>query len=397
MLILLIQVSIASVAPHLADSLTLDQARARARDERPQMTVASAIVERARGAARVLTMIPNPTAQFESDRSAPTRKATVVQQLSWLPRHAADAAAGRYGIERSRADSVQTIANIERDVAAAFFTALAAERQLGLAEEQRSLADSLALVAARRAQAGEISDLERDQIAQEAGRARLASAQAREEKRIASAQFARSVAWEKTMPPIPVGSLDAGLDAARARRGLSGLDALPSIRAAVADSAAAAARLRSAQIARVPIPGVLAAREWGGGADVPRNTILGLSMPLPLWSWGGEAVAVARGEAREQAALAAEARLTVDAELKSAEARVEERSSRALFARDSLLPQAQRLRAGAVRLYEEGQTSVLPVLDALRAERDVTRAAVAELLAFQTARADLAALIGRLP
>ena len=39
----------------------------------------------------------------------------------------------------------------------------------------------------------------------------------------------------------------------------------------------------------------------------------------------------------------------------------------------------------------------VPVLDALRAERDVARLAVSELLAFQDARADLDAALGRWP
>ena len=76
---------------------------------------------------------------------------------------------------------------------------------------------------------------------------------------------------------------------------------------------------------------------------------------------------------------------------------MESSDRRARFARDSLLPEARRVRAGAVRLYEEGRTSVLPVLDALRAEREVARATVAELLAFQEARADLDAVLGRWP
>jgi hypothetical protein len=58
------------------------------------------------------------------------------------------------------------------------------------------------------------------------------------------------------------------------------------------------------------------------------------------------------------------------------------------------MTEARRVRAGAVRLYEAGRTGVLPVFEALRAERDVARAMVRELLAFQEARADLAALRG---
>jgi outer membrane protein TolC len=166
----------------------------------------------------------------------------------------------------------------------------------------------------------------------------------------------------------------------------------------VADSAAAAARLRAARIARIPIPGLVIGREWGGHATASdHNLVLGVALPIPMFSQGGEAVQQARGAAAELAAFAGEARLAARSLLDAAQARADESRRRAQFARDSLLPEARRVRAGAVRLYEEGRTSVLPVLDALRAEREVSRATVAELLAFQEARADLAAVLGRWP
>jgi cobalt-zinc-cadmium efflux system outer membrane protein len=125
--------------------------------------------------------------------------------------------------------------------------------------------------------------------------------------------------------------------------------------------------------------------------------IFGLALPIPLWSQGNEVVALARGGAAEQSAVVAEARLAARALVASAGVRLAESTRRATFARDSLLPEARRVRAGAVRLYEEGRTSVLPVLDALRAEREVARLAVSEMLAFQDARADLDAVLGRWP
>jgi cobalt-zinc-cadmium efflux system outer membrane protein len=379
-----------------SDSLTIDQALARARLARPRVVVAAGAVERARGAARLGAAIPNPTSQLESDQLAPTYKVTVTQPLAWLPRRSADLAAGRAGVERARADSTQTIAEVGRDVRRTFFGALAAQRQLALAGEQSALADSLAGLAARRAAAGDISDLERDQVSLEASRARLAAAQARESERVARAELARAVAWESAALPAAVGPLDDGLDAGTAD-GFDDVGSLPMVRGTVADSTAAAARLRAARIARIPFPGLVAGREWGGSAQDTRNVSFGLALPLPLWSRGNEAVEQARGAAVEQAALAAEARLTARAQLAAARMRAEESARRARFARDSLLPEARRVRGGAVRLYEAGRTSVVPVLDALRAERDVTRASVAEMLAFQEARADLSAVLGRWP
>jgi cobalt-zinc-cadmium efflux system outer membrane protein len=382
-----------------ADSLTLDQALARARAARPRLAAAAAAVVRARGTSSLGALVPNPVAQVELDRTTPTTKATITQSLAWLPRRAADLAAGRAGVERARWDSVQATADIGRDVRRAFFGALAADRQLVLAVEQRTFADSLAGVALRRATAGDISDLERDQVRLEAARARLASAQADESAQIARAELARAVAWDGAQLPRASGALDEGLgtDGSEPPDTAPGVGELPSVRAAVADSTAAAARLRAARIARVPIPGLMVGRETTGGSDDDPHLILGFAIPVPLWSWGGEAVTQARGAAAEQAALAAESRLAARALLQQMDARVAESTRRARFARDTLLPESQRIRAGAVRLYDAGQTSVLPVLDALRAERAVAREAVGELLTFQQARADRAAALGRWP
>ncbi|MEO8336338.1 MAG: TolC family protein [bacterium] len=386
-----------SVAQQSPDTLSIDDALARARTARPRVAAAAAIVERAIGAARVGAIIPNPTAQFENDDLAPTYKLTATQPLAWLTRRGADLAAGRAGVERARADSAQTLADVGRDVRRSFFGALAADRQLALAMEQGDLADSLAQLASRRAAAGDISDLERDQISLEASRARLAAAQSRQSADVARSELARAVAWESVAPPRAVGALDVGLESRPlAAPGATSLDALPFVRGAVADSSAAAARLRAARIARIPIPGIVAGREWGSGAG-NSNFILGLAIPIPIFSQGGEAVHQARGAAAETAALAAESRLAARSQLEAARTRTESTDRRARFARDSLLPQARRVRAGAVRLYEEGRTSVLPVLDALRAERDVARTTVAELLAFQEARADLYAVLGIWP
>lgn len=378
------------------DSLTLSQALARARGERPRIAGVSAAIDRARGTARVFTLVPNPTSQYESDDVAPTNKFTTTQQLAWLPRRGADRATGQAGIARAIADSAQGLADVARDVRRAFFGALAADRQLGLATEQAALADSLAHFAARRAEAGDISDLERDQIALEASRARLLAAQSREAAMVARVDLARAVAWGGATPPRPSGSLDEALRVAGLPEVSSRAELTPAVRGAVADSTTAAERLRATRISRIPLPGLVVGNEWGG-TTAGRNWILGFAVPFPLWSQGNEAVAQARGAAAEQAALTAETRLATRALVVASEVRVTESARRALFARDSLLPDARRVRAGAVRLYEEGRTSVVPVLDALRAERDIGRLAVLELLSFQTARADLDAALGRWP
>lgn len=376
------------------DSLTLGQALMRARTSRPRILAAAAAVERARGQSRLTTMIPNPTAQLQTDDIAPTHATTVVQPLAWLPRYFANAAAGRAGVSRAAADSAQILADVGRDVRLAFFASLAADQRLTLIGEQSAIADSLVRIADRRVSAGDISALERDQVAQEASRSRLTAWQARERARTARADFGRAIAWNTADVPPPSGLLGDGLDATPAPNDSGVLARLPALRAAIADDRAASARLQSARLAQLPLPSIIAGREWGGDPEPRRSVILGLSMPIPIWSQGREAVAEAKGAAAESAARLAEARLTLTAQLVSARIRVVETSARATFARDSLYTEARRIRVGAVRLYEAGRTGIVPMLDALRIEREIAQALVQELLAFQQARADLIALRG---
>jgi outer membrane protein, heavy metal efflux system len=393
-------------------SLTLTDALARAQGARPQVIAAAAAVDRARGAARVATLIPNPQANAQVDERTPTRQATVTQPLSWIIRRGADAATGRALVARAAADSAQLLADLGRDVRRAFYGALAANEQLRLRVEQAGFADSLVVLADRRVTAGDISALERDQIAQEASRARLAVAQARELAHVASVELSRAVAWDRDIAPRPSGSLADALDAAdvanpvdTARVQGGELAAMPLLRAALADSTAAAERWRAARRAQIPMPALVAGVEWGvepvaagiGTPDSRTTPIFGLSIPIPIWNHGSEARAEAHGAAVEAAAHAGEARLATAAALAAARIRVAEAATRARFARDSLVTEAGRIRAGAVRLYDAGRTGLLPVIDALRVERDVAQSLVQELLAFQEARADLSALLGRWP
>lgn len=389
-----------------SDSLTLEQALARARAARPQVTAAAAAVARARGTRRIATMVPNPSAQYETDEQSYTRKLMVEQPLAWLPRYGAERAGGRALVERAAADSAQLVSELGRDVRRAFFGALAAEQALRLSTDQVQIADSVLVLADRRVGAGDISELERDQVAQESSRARLAALRAREVAALARAELARAVAWTGEVGGAelhPVGALDAGLDAVgellavtpAGRAPNEILAQLPALRAVVADSAGSAARLRAARLAQIPIPAIVVGREWGGDPTLRNNAILGLSIPFPLWSQGREAVAEARGAADESTARLAEARLTISAQLEGAHIRVTESAARARFARDTLLPEARRIRAGAVRLYDAGRTGIFPVFDALRVERDVSQTVLQELLAFQDARAELLARLGR--
>jgi outer membrane protein TolC len=113
-----------------------------------------------------------------------------------------------------------------------------------------------------------------------------------------------------------------------------------------------------------------------------------------VWHHGAGSSAEAEARARAAAAQVREARLTASQRLEATRIHLVESGLRARFARDTLLPATRALRQRALRAYQAGETGILPVLDALRSEREAVLAGVQDLLAFQTALADWKTLTG---
>ena len=276
----------------------------------------------------------------------------------------------------------------------AFYTARAAAVAETLTTAQAVLSDSVAKIGAARLRAGDISLLEAEQGRAEAARARQSLSSVREGARVAATNLARAVGADPARPPIPLGSLDARLD--HPPEHPIALDRVPAVRLAVADSGAAAALARSASVGNIPLPTLQTGAEWEDPTEPNAGTlaVIGLALPLPLWHHGAGTAAEARARALAAAAQVREARLEAARRLEEARIRLDESGRRARFARDTLLPVARSLRDRALRAYQAGETGILPVLDALRSERDAALAGVQDLVAYQTALADWEALLG---
>jgi cobalt-zinc-cadmium efflux system outer membrane protein len=158
---------------------------------------------------------------------------------------------------------------------------------------------------------------------------------------------------------------------------------------------AAAALARSAATARVPLPTLQSGAEWGDESQPGGLAVIGIAVPFPLWNLGSGTVGEARARAARATAQVREARLDAERQVRLARIHLQETASRAQFARDTILPGAAVLRDRAVRAYRAGEIGILPVLDALRGERDASLAALQDQLAFQEALADWYGLTGR--
>jgi outer membrane protein, heavy metal efflux system len=375
-------------------ALTLDEAVRQARLARGRPAAAAAGVAEARAQRSLAGRVPNPDVTYEHTGDAPRQHLFVDQSFSWLLTRGADRAAAAAGIRRAQADSAGTLAELVQDVRIAFFDALGAVETLRLVEEQVGFSDSLTRIARARLDVGDISRLEYEQVAQDARRARQLLSETRQSARMAEAALSRAIGWTAAAPPAPSGPLDAGLEADTAL--VLDPDSIPAVRSAVADSLSAALSLVSARRGRLPIPSLTAGAEWGD-PDRPGETmsVIGLALPLPLWNSAGAEVALARARAELAAAETRETRLEAARAVTEARVRLAESARRARFARDSLIPAARELRDRAIAAYRAGETGVLPVLDALRSERDVVLLGVQDLQAFQEALARWRALFGR--
>ena len=375
-------------------TLTLDDALERARAGRGRAAQAAAGVAEARAGERLAGQVPNPLVSFEHTGDTPHQHLLFEQPLAWLATRGAERGAAAAIVRRARADSALVLAELGREVRVAFFGALGAAESLRLVEEQVGLSDSLARIARRRLDAGDISRLEYDQAAQEARRGRQLLSAARERARSADAALVRAIGWTGAAPPALRGALDQELE--RDPGAALAADSVPAVRGAVADSIAAQLGLRSIRRGRLPIPSLTGGTEWDDpGGPSKALGVIGLAVPLPFWNVGGAQVAIASARATQAAAETREVRLEAGRAVAEARVRLAESAGRARFARDSLIPAARELRERAVTAYRAGETGVLPVLDALRGEREVVLAGVEDLLAFQVAVAEWRALLGR--
>ncbi len=375
--------------------LTLSAAIRHGVAARGRVGEARAGLAEARAGRRFAGQVPNPTVSYQHTADPPRQHLLFDQPFSWLATRGSARAAASAAIRRARADSIFLVAGVVQEVRGAFYGGLAAREIERLVQEELAAADTLALIARRRLEAGDISRFESEQAAQESRRSRQLLSLAREETRSADAAFARAVGWGDAAPPVPSGALDQGVDL------VTGMefspDSIPEVVSAVADSAALALEWKTVRRGRLPIPSVVAGADWDDpGAPGKTLSVIGFAMPLPLWNTGGAEAALAQARADRGAALAREARLEGLRAWTEARARLEESARRARFARDSLVPAARALREQALVAYRAGETDVLAVLDALRGEREIVRSEIESLSGFQTALAAWLALFGRM-
>jgi cobalt-zinc-cadmium efflux system outer membrane protein len=310
---------------------------------------------------------PNPELQYLREGQQAGTRTTTVQlnqpiELGGKRKARVAAAQGAVGLANSELSARRQ--DIRSDVIAGFYEVVVAQRRQELARALTELARQSVEVASKRVQAGKVSPIDET-------KARLAAVDATTELNQATAALAIArtklgaligqpadalILAEQPEQAPEVGPLDAlqarARDAAsiqRARTQLSAQEAQANVERAarVPDITLSVGTQRDDQVGR-------------------RQTVLGLSVPLPLFNRNADALraAVRRTDKAREGLTAAE--ISTSSELVAAYTRYEVAKNEAALLRQDVVPNARSAYELTLKGFEYGKFSFLDVLDAQR-------------------------------
>jgi len=382
--------------------LTLPEAITRGLARAPTISAAQAAVRANAADTAVAALRPNPTLDVEAENVAGTgvysglRSTEITVGVS-LPLELGGKRAARVGVAeaqgtRARLDAAIAAADLRQRITQAYNEAAASQERARLARDQLAIAVEGFRVAHVRVLAGSASPLEE----QRAGVARINAeaalfrtdrsrdlALANLQAIVGSPASAVDERWFNTLPP----------------QGPTLLDIRPgnlTVAAAAADAELAGARVRLARSQRVQDVTVrAAARRLEATKDVA--AVFGVSVPLPLFNNGRQAVEVANEQRNQAEALKQAAQLDAERDIRTARTEVANASISARAATGPALAAALEAARIARIGYREGKFGQLDLLEAERSLAETRAAAVDALAALHDAEARLERLTASAP
>lgn len=381
------------------DPLTLDEALRRAGAASPAIEAATLGIEAAEASRAVAALRPNPTLNAETENvigTGPYKGFDGAETtISFaLPIELGGKRSARIGVaetqaERARIDSIAAMADLRLQVTRAYIEAVAAQRRLAIAEDQRRVTAENLRIARDRVMAGANSPIDEQRAALLAVRAETEAERARqtvESTWLALAQYIDDSA------PLPLDQrwFDGVVQSPAGPAAPADVERTLALATATADVATADAQLRLAHSQRVPDLTVSAGtRRLQATGD--QAMVFGVSVPLPLFNNGRAAIGQAaalrnQSEAKRRLARfeAAQAIAAVRAE--------RDRAAASIRASGPALAAAQEAARIARIGYGEGKFDQLVLLDAEQALLDTRTAATDARAQYHDAEARLARL-----
>ncbi len=366
-----------------AATLTLSDARERARRVSPELTAAREAIAAAAARERQAGAFPNPTLSYQREQTSGDGQtnsqniASVDQPIELGGTRGARVTLARLRHSAAEARLAMAETQLDFEVTRAYALAVAADRRATLAEGAASAFVSARTVSQTRLVEGDLSGYAHRRIQLEAARYAVLFAEAALARRTARLALASLIAssrdslrsaeliLEDSVALGPVIMADDSLRSLAAGQRAE-------LRVATLEAEAAAAETRLVSRERVPVPTVSAGlknEQVIGGGDLNGFTA-GVSLPLPLWDRRRGTIEAVKAESRRRDAEAEVVRRRIDREVSEA---VE--AFRAIDQQLSLLgPQLgsesqTALRAAQVA-YSEGEISLVEWLDAVRAYQE---------------------------
>jgi len=385
-----------------ANALTLDAAVRLALESNPELRASGARVDAASGRAYQAKKWTNPELELNAEdwpvsngRGFSDAKQTIgiAQTLPYPGKKSLDKQIGGAGVKLSEAELALRRTEVVRDVKAGFYRVLASERMVEVSTQLVAVAESSAVTARKRVDAGASAYQEqlRAEVQMEQARTELTGFQ----RELASARqmFVTLLGRPDLKNAILAGSLAEVPDASLMEdAGAERLAKHPS-------TAAAQANLDRAQLAHrrarlEPYPDVKVGVSGGRIGETDQSIIqLGFSLPLPL---------IDSGKGKQQEARAnvsvAEAELygvqqQLQREWANAQKRYRTAAEQVANYRERILPKANEALRLVQTGFEQGKFSFIDLLDTQRTTAEVRLAYQQKLLELNIAQAELAALL----
>lgn len=352
----------------VGQSITIEDALAKAFTENPEFAAAQWNTGIAEGARTQAGLLPNPELSWsvEDTRSASRITSIQVSQPIEL--------GGKRGarIDVSERDQDAVAIDLERkkntlraDVIQAFYSALRAQEGLQLSTQSLDLASRGLQVAEGRVKAGKASPIEIARAQVQLSEIQLELNRARLNRSNAYKQLALTIGATTPFFEHVEGDLERLPYLPTQTEMLARITETAGVRLASMQIRRAESSLELEKSQRIPDINVSVGSQYDEGLG-ERVNLLGLSMPIPLFNRNqGNVLAAARGgdQARD---LRNATELRLRAEAQQAFEQWENARSEVDSIRGTLLPTAQQAVEGAVRGFEMGKFAFIDVLDAQR-------------------------------
>jgi len=347
-------------------------------------------------------LIPDPTFEVgfgrgkatgpESGAEKSERAYSIRQTLPWPSTFAAGVRAADRGAEILAAKGRRAIREIESEARQSFFRLLETRELLDLFRAAEVDARSLRDLVSRRVGVGEARESDRVKAEVEWLRQRLALVGAERDAEGA----------EKTVRALAAAPLPEPLT-------LAGVLPTPDLFVSVADFASRILEsnpdLLEARAEAERDREILSTAKWSRVPDLElslfRNREIdknsngfALGFRLPLWNANRGEIAKAEAQAFLAVAEAAKIEIALRIEFESRFRGLEVARARAALFREEILPASRESQRIARLLYEEGETSLLDLIDASRTLREAVREEIESRLELAAALVELGRLVG---